>query len=369
MPGIADIFRTYGPSYRDRFGQSMLPTHRQAIQDITDCRTEVMGGHVFQCNHCKQLRYAYHSCKNRSCPTCHEADRKAWLEKRRQERLPVPYFHAVFTLPKELQEIIRSHQKIGYALIMEAAALSLTKLASDARYVGGQIGMLSILHTWTRALVYHPHVHCLIPAGGLSPDRRYWLEARKNYLVPVKALSEIFRATFMALIRKKLPQVAFPQSVWKTHWVVYCKSTNHTADKTLAYLARYVHQTAITNSRMIKTEQGRVTFRYKDSRERQWKTMTMDASEFMRRFLQHVLPRGFHKVRYYGLLSPRNRQRLDQIRRELTTNTQTSETETSCLNDTSPNQSGHQSFLLCPFCQIGYMIAIMAVPRRWRAPP
>jgi len=172
-----------------------------------------MGGHVFACNHCEQLRYAHHSCKNRSCPTCHEADRKAWLEKRRQERLPAPYFHAVFMLPKELHEIIESHQKIGYALIMEAAALSLMKLASDARYVGGQIGILAILHAWTRALVYHPHVHCLIPAGGLSPDRRYWLDARKNYLVPVKALSEMFRATFMALIRKKLPQVKnlFPE--------------------------------------------------------------------------------------------------------------------------------------------------------------
>ena len=173
----------------------------------------------------------------------------------------------------------------------------------------------------------------------------------------------------MALIRKKLPYVSFPQSVWKTHWVVYCKSTNHTADKTLAYLARYVHQTAITNSRILQVEQGKVTFRYKDSREHQWKTMTLDAPEFMRRFLQHVLPRGFHKVRYYGLLSSRNRQLLDQIRRELTTNAQTVATEESCLNDTSSNQSGHQYFLLCPFCQKGYLIPIMVLPRRWRGSP
>jgi hypothetical protein len=153
MPGITDIFRIHGPSYRDRYGQTMPPSHRQAIQDITDCRTEMMGGHVLACNHCDHVRYAYHSCKNRSCPTCHETDRKAWLEKRRKERLPVPYFHAVFTLPKELQEIIRSHQKIGYALIMEAAALSLTKLASDSRYVGGQIGMLAVLHTDRKSVV------------------------------------------------------------------------------------------------------------------------------------------------------------------------------------------------------------------------
>lgn len=364
MPNITDIFRTYGPSYRDQFDQRMPPSHRRAIQDIIDCRTEVMGGHVFVCNHCEQLRYAYHSCKNRSCPTCHESDRNAWLGKRRQERLPVPYFHAVFTLPKELHEIIRSHQKAGYALIMEAAALSLMKLAADARYVGGHIGMLAILHTWTRALVYHPHVHCLIPAGGLSPDRRYWLDARKQYLVPVKALSDIFRATFMALIRKKLPQVAFPQSLWEKSWVVYCKPGNYHTDKTLAYLARYVHQTAITNSRLLHTEQGKVTFRYKDSREHRWKTMTLDVSEFMRRFLQHVLPRGFHKVRYYGLLSCRNRQRLDQIRRTLNQNAPTPKQDPQ-----EPKDNSKHSFLLCPFCQKGHLIPMMVIPRQWRGPP
>jgi len=364
MPFITDIFRTYGPAYRDRFGQSMPPTHRRTIQDIIDCRTVLMGGHVFACNHCEQLRYAYHSCKNRSCPTCHESDRKIWLEKRRQERLPVPYFHAVFTLPKELHEIIRSHQKAGYAILMEAAAMSLMKLAKDSRYVGGQIGMLAVLHTWTRALVYHPHVHCLIPAGGLSPDRRYWLEARKNYLVPVRALSGIFRATFMALIRRKLPQVTFSQSLWEKSWVVYCKLGNHAADKTLAYLARYVHQTAITNSRILHTEQGKVTFRYKDSREHRWKTMTLDVSEFMRRFLQHVLPRGFHKVRYYGLLSPRNRQRLDQIRRTLNQNAPTPKQDPQ-----EPKDKSKHFFLLCPFCQKGFLIPMMVIPRQWRGPP
>jgi hypothetical protein len=315
------------------------------------------------------IPYAYHSCKNRSCPACHESDRKAWLKKRQRQRLPVPYFHAVFTLPKELHEIIRSNQKTGYAVIMEAAALSLTKLASDTRYVGGQIGMLAVLHTWTRALVYHPHVHCLVPAGGLSPDHRYWLEARKNYLVPVRALSEIFRATFMALIRRKLPQISFPASLWKKPWVVYCKSGGYTADKVLTYLARYVHQTAISNSRIIKTEQGKVMFRYKDSQECQWKIMTLDVQEFMRHFLQHVIPHGFHKVRYYGLLSPRNRERLDQIRLELTINSPTSETETPGLDDPSPNKSSHPSILLCPFCQKGYLIPIMILPRKWRGPP
>ena len=364
MPGITDIFRTYGPSYLDRHGTTMPARHRRTIQDIIDCRTDVMGGHVFLCSHCEQLRYSYHSCKNRSCPSCHEADRNTWLEKRRREQLPVPYYHAVFTIPKESHEIIRSHQRIAYALLMEAAALALMKLASDPHYVGGRIGMLSVLHTWTRALVYHPHVHCLIPAGGLSPDGRYWIEARKNYLVPVRALSDIFRATFIALVRKKLPQVVFPQSIWEKRWVVYCKSGPHTADKALTYLARYVHQTAITKSRILSSEHGNVTFRYKDSSERRWKVMTLEASEFIRRFLQHVLPHSFHKVRYYGLLSPRNRKRLDQIRQQLTTNAQTNEAKSK---DDAPKSVS--PFLLCPHCQKGYLIPIMEIPRRWRAPP
>ena len=368
MPGIADIFRSCGSEYRNRYGHALPPSHRRAMRDIIDCRTERMGGHLFQCSHCDHLRYSYHSCKNRSCPTCHESDRKAWLEKRRQERLPVPYYHAVFTVPRKLHEIIRSHQKILYALLMEAAALSLMKLASDSRYVGGKIGMLSILQTWTRALVYHPHVHCLIPAGGLSPDNRYWVESRKNYLVPVDALSDIFRATFIALARKKLPGVVFPQSIWETRWVVFCKACNTSVDKILVYLARYIHQTAITNSRIMAAEQGKVTFRYKDSRECRWKTMTLDASEFIRRFLQHVLPRGFHKVRYYGFLSPRNRRLLKQIHWVLEDKTVTGDDESLSSNGDS-RAATPKATLLCPLCHKGYLIAIMTLPPRGRAPP
>jgi Putative transposase/Transposase zinc-binding domain len=336
------------------------------MQDVVDCHTERMGGHLFRCSHCDHLRYSYHSCKNRSCPSCHESDRNAWLEKRRQEQLPVPYYHAVFTVPKELHEIIRSHQKIFYALLMEAAALSLMKLASDTRYVGGKIGMLCVLHTWTRALVYHPHVHCLIPAGGISHDNRYWLEARKTYLVPVRALSNLFRATFISLARRKLPKALMPESIWDVSWVVYCKPCNHGVDKTLTYLARYVHQTAITNSRIIAAERGTVTFRYKDSRDCRWKTMTIEASEFIRRFLQHVLPRGFHKVRYYGFLSPRNRSLLEQVCRKLTPKSKACKDEPS--NDDSRGENP-KTLLLCPRCHNGCLIPIMTLPRNWRAPP
>jgi hypothetical protein len=251
---------------------------------------------------------------------------------------------------------------------MEAAALSLMKLASDPHYVGGKIGMLSVLHTWTRALAYHPHVHCLIPAGGISPDNRYWLAAKKNYLVPVHALSDIFRATFLALARRKLPGTIFPESLWKTRWVVYCKSCINHTDTILTYLARYIHQTAIADSRILSTEQGKVTFRYKDSRDCSLKTMTLEASEFIRRFLQHVLPRGFHKVRYYGFLSPRNRHLREQVQWELLKNAETSPAEPS-TSDGNSSTASKQSALLCPLCNEGYFLPIMQLQRRWRAPP
>ena len=228
--------------------------------------------------------------------------------------------------------------------------------------------MLAVLQTWTRAMVYHPYVHCLIPAGGISQNNRYWITARKNYLVPVHALSDIFRATFIALARRKLSGIVFPESLWKTRWVVYCKPCHHAADKTLTYLARYIHQTAIANSRILAAERGKVTFRYKDSRECRWKTMTLDASEFIRRFLQHVLPRGFHKVRYYGFLSPRNRRLRKQVQWELTKNTETTAGEPSTSHGNATTVS-NRSVLLCPLCHEGNLVLIMTLPRRWRAPP
>jgi hypothetical protein len=295
MPEIADIFRRYGAEYRERFGGAMLPGHQRALRDLADCRTESFGGHLAVCDHCGTWRYSYHSCRNRSCPKCHGNDTDRWLNERRRELLPIPYFHLVFTVPKELHGIFRSHQRVLYAILIRAAASSLMTLARDPRYVGGTIAVLCVLHTWTRAMVYHPHVHCLVPGGGLSDEGRSWLAARKRFLVPVRALSKIFRAKFMKLARRALPDQVFPESVWHTPWVVYSKPTIHGAEKVLMYLARYVHRIAITNNRILFVTDNTVTFRYKDSRKRRWNIMTLPAPEFMRRFLQHVLPRGFHK--------------------------------------------------------------------------
>jgi hypothetical protein len=371
MAEIADIFRRYAQDYRERFGSSMLPSHRRASADICACRTEALGGHLAQCDHCAHLRYSYHSCKNRSCPKCHKNDTERWFEKRREELLPVAYFHLVFTVPKELHHLVRTHQKTLYNVLMKAAAFSLMHLAADPRYVGGKIAILSVLHTWTRAMIYHPHIHCLVPAGGLTLDDNLWLPARKNYLVPVRALSVLFRAKFMHMAQKALPNETFPESAWKTKWVVYCKPTAQGTDKVLTYLARYIHRIAITNNRIISIHENTITFRYKDSQNHCWKTMTLPPLEFLRRFLQHVLPKGFHKVRYYGLLAPNNRYHFKQIRQTLLTEhtqPQGGKTKKDGSHDILAAQRP-TSNKLCPLCSTGYLVVISLLQPRWRAPP
>lgn len=274
------------------------------MADLAACRTEALGGQMYRCDRCGHAHPTYHSCRNRSCPKCHRTDTRRWLRHREQELLPVGHFHLIFTLPPALHRIVRSHQRILHAVLMNAAAHALMTLARDPKFLGARIGILAVLHTWGGALNHHPHVHFLVPAGGLSPDGSRWIPSRKHYLVPVQALSILFRARFMALARKALPQLRFPQSLWQTPWVVHCKPAIQGPHRVIQYLARYVHRIAITNRRILSTDERTVTFRYKDSRHQRWKTMTLDAQEFLRRFLQHVLPRGAHKVRYYGLLSP-----------------------------------------------------------------
>ncbi len=239
------------------------------------------------------------------------------------------------------------------------------KLARDPRYLGGKIGILAVLHTWTRAMIYHPHVHCLVPGGGISPDGQ-WLPARKGFLVPVRALSEIFRAKFMELARKALPDVKLPESVWKTPWVVYAKPSVQGAEKVLRYLARYVHRIAITNNRILSTANGQVSFRYKDSRDKRWKTMTLDALEFMRRYLQHVLPRGFHKVRYYGLLAPANRHQLEKIKTLLA---DPNEQLQACPGEATADPLPTRHALRCPYCATGTLVWVARILPCGRSPP
>jgi Putative transposase/Transposase zinc-binding domain len=364
MPEIAEIIRTFGPAYRSRFGDRLLPSHARALRDLTACRTEVLGGHLAQCDQCGHRHYAYHSCRNRSCPKCHTADRERWLEKRRTELLPIPYFHVVFTLPAALRNLVSRHQKQLYAVLFQAAAQALLSLSADPRYVGGQIGILSVLHTWTRQLGRHPHVHCLVTGGGLTAEGD-WVTARKRYLVPVVALSPLFRARFMALARKALPEETFPDTLWEKDWVVYCKPALQGSRKLLDYLGRYVHRIAITNRRILSIHKEQVTFEYQDSRDNRWKQCRLPGEEFLRRFLQHVLPRGFHKVRYYGLLGPRQRTRLRQLQWLLATQA----SDPPLVPETTSEGGGTSESCPCPICENGVMLVISWIPRSPRGPP
>jgi len=362
MPEIAEIICEVGPAYLARHNEHILPSHRRALRDLAACRTEAFGGHLAQCERCGHRHYSYHSCRNRSCPKCHSGDTERWLVKRQAELLPIGYFHVVFTLPEALRGLVSRHQKLLYGVLLKAAAEALRTLTADPRYVGGEVGILSVLHTWGRQLMSHPHVHCLVTGGGLAADGT-WRPARKGYLVPVPALSKIFRAKFMAMARRALPEQSFPESIWEKEWVTYCKPARQGSRKVLDYLGRYVHRIAITNRRILAVRGGQVTFEYKDSKDNQWKRRTLAAEEFLRRFLQHVLPKGFHKVRCYGLLSPRHRGRLRQLQLLL------SRPQPPPTSEPEPEQDHNESQRLCPQCAIGVMLVITWIPRTVRGPP
>jgi hypothetical protein len=361
MTTLAEVVAAHGGDYLAEFGAHMLPSHRRALADIAACRTDAMGGHVAACAACGHQHYAYHSCKNRSCPTCHATETGVWLEKREAELLPVRYFHLVFTLPAELRDVVRKNQKPLYAVLMQAAAETLAKIGLDPRFVGGKLGMMAVLHTWTRALEHHPHVHLLVPAGGLDQDGT-WRPSRRKFLIPVRALSKLFRARFMKLAKKALPEATFPKEVWGKEWVVFCKPTYNRATKVLRYLSRYVHRIAITNNRILATKDGKVTFRYQESKSGTWKTMTLPGREFLRRYLQHVLPQGFHKVRYYGLLSPANKMTLKRLQLLLAARSRKAEEDRQEAPEPAPKH-------LCPCCHEGVMVVISRLPKRSRSPP
>ena len=310
---LADIFRRYGPAYRQKYAARLLPSHRRAMHAIETCRTEALGGQLFSCPQCNQLRYSYHSCRNRHCPKCQNEKAQEWLQAQQNLLLNVPYFMLTFTLPDPLRQAARSHQALFYDLLFRASAAATQLLARDPRFLGGQIGLLGVLHTWGRNLSYHPHVHYLVPAGALAPDLRTWLRAPQNFLLPVKALSRIFRAKFLHALQKSPLANTLPASVWKQEWVVHCKPVGN-GSTALKYLAPYIFRVAISNRRLVKLENDQVTFRYRSSDTGQTKLCTLPADEFIHRFLQHVLPKGFVKVRYFGFFAHSCHQRLAALR-------------------------------------------------------
>ena len=357
MVELADIFRRYGPEYIDRFGAAMLPSHRRAINDIAACRTEKMGGHLYRCENpdCEQIVYAYHSCGNRSCPKCGQNKTQQWVENQYNRLLPTHYFLVTFTLPAQLRPIARSHQKLLYDLLFKSSAAALQKLARDPRFVGGDIGMMGGLHTWQRDMRYHPHVHFIVPGGGLSPDRCRWLPSDTEFFVPVKALSPIIRAKFRDALKKTDCFDDVPADVWKKDWVVHCKSVGN-AENALKYLAPYIYRVAITNNRIEKLENDYVTFRFKNSTTDQWEPVTLPVFEFIHRFLQHVLPKGLVKIRYYGFMA-HNKKNLLAVVKYLLGNADVSRTVVK----------QHQP-CTCPHCG-AHLIWVKKLPKSTRSPP
>jgi hypothetical protein len=314
---VADVFRRFAADYVSAHDTSMLPSHRRAIDDILDCRTAALGGQVWRCDQCDTEMFSYHSCGNRSCPKCHTAQTQTWLEHRQAEMLPVPYFHITVTVPAELREVLRANQRDGYAALMQASATAIIELARDPRYVGGTVGVLAVLHTWTQQLTLHPHVHCLVSGGGISEDANTWHPARRKFLLPVKALAKLVRGKFRALLQRKRPDLVIPDAVWRMPWILHVTTWGNGEQAVLDYLARYVFRIALTNARIVGLDDQTVTIQYKERKTGRARTCRLSGEEFMRRFLQHVLPRGFHKVRYFGLWHPAQRHNAARVRQML----------------------------------------------------
>lgn len=366
MPELADIFSRHGPEYRSKFADRMLPSHLKAMEDIENCRTESMGGHVYLCRQCDKVRYSYHSCKNRHCPRCGNDSTDLWLDEQLDLLLPENYFLITFTIPEGLRPLARSNHNVVYNLLFEASAEALKKLALDPKFVGGRIAMVGVLHTWGRDLSYHPHVHYIIAGGGLSPDNR-WLPSGKKFFVPVKALSTIFRAKFRQGLKTQGLLGPADQRVFKKSWVVHSKPVG-SGEAALKYLAPYVYRVALSNNRIEYLDDSSVTFRYRESDSGASRQMTLNAMEFIRRFLQHVLPHGFHKVRYYGLLSPSNRKTLKIVQNVLRTNSVLASILSPAKPEKLPRPQSPDT-LFCPLCG-GDLRLLKTVRRaRTRGPP
>jgi ssDNA-binding Zn-finger/Zn-ribbon topoisomerase 1 len=325
---VADIFRAHGPAWREAKAGHVSLGQLKVMSAIESCRTAVLGGHVARCENCSHTQISYNSCRNRHCPKCQGAAAKEWLAEREAELLPVPYYHVVFTLPAAIADIAYQNKAVIYNLLFKASAETLTTIAADPKHLGARIGVLSVLHTWGSALTHHPHVHMIVPGGGISLDGEKWVSCRPGFFLPVRVLSRLFRRLFLeklvaahqagelqffgnhAALTDAQAFAAYLAPLRNSEWVVYSKRPFGGPKEVLRYLARYTHRVAISNRRLIALDDNGVTFKWKDYRiegcER-YKVMTLATSEFIRRFLIHVLPDGFHRIRYYGLLASTTR--------------------------------------------------------------
>ena len=369
MIEVADVFRRFAPDYLAAHGASMLPSHRRAIDDIVACRTEALGGHLWRCDQCGAEIFACHSCKNRSCPKCHTDQTGRWLRARQAEMLSSPYFHVTVTVPDELREVMRANQRDGYAILMTAAAEAIIELARDPHYVGGTVGVLAVLHTWTQQLDFHPHVHCLVTGGGVSDDGRLWHPARDSFLVPVKALARLVRGKLRAAFAARRPDLVLSESLWSRPWVVHCTAWGKGEQAVLDYLARYVFRVAITNSRIVDLDDQAVTIRHKHRKSNRWRTVRIPGHEFMRRFLQHVLPKGLHKVRYFGLWHPARRQQAARVRLLLHLDGPIAPATVAAVDDRADDRAQPDERPICSRCKQGLMVLIRRLSPRLACAP
>lgn len=320
---VADIFRQYGPEYRKI--HPMPRNQLRAMRAIEVCRTAELGGHVDKCDHCGHMEISYNSCRNRHCPKCQFLKKEKWIEARSEDLLPIQYFHVVFTIPEKLNPIVLRNQKVMYDLLFRSVSETLIKLGKDPKHLGAQIGFIGVLHTWGQNLMDHPHIHCIVTGGGLSPDNTKWISCRKGFFIHVNVLSDLFKKKFLAYFEKTNDscKLRFPGAIghlqetkafkkfksllYEKDWVVYSKPPFGGPEEVIRYLGRYTHRIAISNHRIIKVEDGRVLFWWRDYADGdKYKVMMLDAPEFIRRFLLHILPNRFVKIRHYGLLGSRN---------------------------------------------------------------
>jgi Putative transposase/Transposase zinc-binding domain len=374
---VADVFRRYGEAYRQKHGTSMSSEQRRVMTAIAVCRTAALGGHLERCDQCGHERNCFNSCRDRHCPKCQSLARAEWIEKRQAELLNCPYFHVVFTVPDGIAAIAYQNKEAVYDILFRSTAEALKTIATDPKHLGAEIGFFAVLHTWGQNLLHHPHLHCVIPGGGLSFDGQRWVRCRAGFFLPVRVLSRLFRRLFLNCLEKafnagKLQFFASQEALRdprafaaqierarNSEWVVYAKRPFAGPKQVLDYVGRYTHRVAISNNRLIHIEDSRVEFHWKDYRhDSQAKTMDLDAEEFIRRFLLHVLPEGFQRIRYYGFLGNRCRQqKLTLCRRLLGMQLSTTAAPAKDYRERYEELTG-RSLRLCPQCRQGQMLVV-----------
>lgn len=348
---IQNIFAQHIDAYAQ--SHQMSCDQKKAVRDIINCRTAALGAHIDTCDNCGHLRISYNSCRNRHCPKCQTFAKEKWIDKQRKNLLNTSYFHVVFTVPSELNPIFRCQQNIMYALLFQAASETVLELCADRKYLGAAPGITAILHTWGQNLQFHPHIHMIVTGGGLTLDQK-WRTSSKNFFLPVRVLSAKFRGKFLALLKTQLPTVDLNllNVCYKQKWVVYCKPPFDNAGRVISYLGRYTHRVAISNNRILSLEDGKVTFRWRDYvHDNQMRLMTLDVEEFIRRFLLHVLPAGFRKIRHYGLFASRGKDGRLALCRRLTHTPQPSQELTPMA---LLERMLGKDFNLCPCCKLGH---------------